>query len=100
MADDIPQPWRSALESRGLASYRRLGDRAGISHETARRLILGMRTSRSTVRAVADAMGVDVEEIHRLRGEPAPDTSSEWTPPPSASPTCTYAIAKTEAAPE
>jgi len=73
------------LERRGLVSYRRLGDAAGISHETARRVILGYRTTALTISKIADAMGVQIERIHELRNEDTPEPPRAWTPPESAS---------------
>ena len=84
MSDDIPAEWRAHLERKGLASYRRLGDAAQISHEAARRVVTGQGVRASTVAAVARAMGVDVEVIHELRQE-SPTRAQVWEPPASAS---------------
>src|SRR5690625_3090554 len=86
MSDDIPDPWRSAAERRGISpTYRPLAARAKVSHETVRRLIQGRTTSKATVHKVADALGVDVEKIHEWRREAAPDYGAMFEPDPSAS---------------
>src|SRR5690625_2592512 len=85
MRDDIPDPWRPAAERRGIPpTYRPLAARAKVSHETVRRLIQGRTTSETTVRKVADALGVDVEKIHEWRGEAPPDYGAKFDPDPSS----------------
>lgn len=81
MSEDIPQQWRAILEPKRIHSYRDLARAADKSHETVRRVVLGHRTSPASVQAVADAAGVQPERVYELRGESAPDTSREWTPP-------------------
>src|SRR5690625_5124500 len=86
MSDDIPDPWRSAAERKGISpTYRPLAARAKVSHETVRRLVQGRPTSERTIRKVADALGVDVEKIHEWRGEAPPDYGNAFEPDPSAS---------------
>lgn len=86
MSDDIPDPWRTAAERRGVSpTYRPLAQRAKVSHETVRRLIQGRPTSKATMRKVAEALGVDIEEIHAWRGESAPDYGREYEPDAAAS---------------
>lgn len=86
MSDNIPDPWRSAAERRGIRpSYRPLGDRAGMAHETVRRVISGQSVSTRSVRKLADALGVDVEKIHEWRDEAGPDYGAMFEPDPSAS---------------
>lgn len=81
MSDEIPVGWFEELERRGLASYRRLGEAAGVSHETARRVVLGYRTTNGTLTKIADAMGVPVSTVQSLRDVQVPDRSREWEPP-------------------
>lgn len=86
MSDNIPDPWRSAAERKGIKpSYRPLGDRAGMAHETVRRVISGQSVSVASVRKLADALGVDVEKIHEWRDEAGPDYGAMFEPDPSAS---------------
>jgi lambda repressor-like predicted transcriptional regulator len=77
---DIPQAWAVLMERRGIApSYRALAAKTGLSHEAARRVVRGWSVKRSSAQAVADALGVDIEEVFRLRGEVAP--LEPWEPP-------------------
>ena len=77
---DIPQAWAVLMERRGIApSYRALAAKTGLSHEATRRVVRGWSVKRSSAQAVADALGVDIEEVFRLRGEVAP--LEPWEPP-------------------
>lgn len=71
------------MESKGLGSYRRLADRSGISHEAVRRVVLAQPASPVSIRAVADALSVDVELVRQMRGEVEFDPR-EWEPPESS----------------
>jgi lambda repressor-like predicted transcriptional regulator len=86
MADpngDMPARWATLLARRGITpSYRGLAAHAGISHEAVRRVIRGWSANRSSVQAVADALGVDIEEIYHLRDEEPP--APPWEPPASS----------------
>lgn len=85
MSDEIPDPWRTAAERKGVrTSYRGFAAAADVSHETARKVILGRRTSSASIRKVADALGVDVELVHEWRGEAAPDYGREFVPDQAA----------------
>lgn len=84
MSDELPTAWRVHTDRKGISSYRRLGTAASISHETARRVVRGSKVRRDSVQAVADALGLDVEEVYALRNEVAPDFSQDWTPPASS----------------
>lgn len=84
MREDIPSQWLPYLSTRGLNSYRRLADRAGMSHETARRVVLGRNVRPHNLERVAEALGISVERVHALRDEPVPDRSREYVPPPAA----------------
>lgn len=84
MSDDIPQAWHLHFERKGIpVSYRGLGAKAGISHEAARRVVRGWSVRDSSVRKVADALGVDREVVRALRLD-SPDLDV-WDPPASAS---------------
>lgn len=84
MSDELPAAWRVHTDRKGISSYRRLGVAAGIAHETARRVVRGASVKPVSVQAVADALGVDVEEVYALRDETTPDFSQEWKPPASS----------------
>ena len=85
MSDYIPDPWRSQAERKGITpTYRPLGDRAGLAHETVRRVISGQSVSKHSIRKLADALGVDVETIHEWRHEAPPDYGAMFEPDPSS----------------
>ena len=55
--DTLPEPWRSALERKGISSMRGLAAKAGVSPQTAKRLIDGTgMPSYNTIVAIADAV--------------------------------------------
>ena len=84
MSDDIPQAWHLHLERKAIqVSYRGLGAKAGISHEAARRVVRGWPVKDSTIRKVADSLGVDPEVVRDLRSD-APRLEA-WEPPPASS---------------
>lgn len=84
--DPLPEPWRSVLERRGIHSKRGLADKAGISPQTAKRLIDGIgRPSVETVQAVADTVFAgDRDYVWRLVGFDVQD-HGEFVLPPEAS---------------
>lgn len=74
---ELPKPWEQAAERAGVrTTYRGIGDAAGISHVTVKRLITEGRTSTATVRKVAEALGVTSAAIHEWANLP----TSEWGP--------------------
>lgn len=56
MTNELPEPWATELAPKGIHSYRDMGARVDIAHETARRLMTGGKTSSATVKKVADAL--------------------------------------------
>lgn len=85
MSDEIPPSWHAPMERKGITvSYRGLGERAGISHETARRVVTGRSISPATAAKVADALGVDREVVYELRGQ-TPARAAVWEPPATSS---------------
>lgn len=84
--EPLPEPWRSALEPKGVHSKRGLATKAGISPQTAKRLIDGTGSpSHETVVAVADALfGGDRNRVWDLAGVARQDYG-EWQLPPEAS---------------
>lgn len=82
----LPEPWRSALEPKGVTSKRGLATHAGISPQTASRLIDGVgRPAVETVAAVADALFAGQRDrVWALAGMTVQDHGS-WDLPPEAS---------------
>lgn len=81
----IPEEWAALLQRKGIArSYRALGERAEVSHEAVRRVITGRSVKRSTLDAVAGALGVDPEVLQELRGEDPAKGPRPWYPPEAA----------------
>lgn len=84
--EPLPEPWRSVLEIKGISSKRGLATRAGISPQTAKRLVDGDgQPSPETVAAVADAVfDGDRTKVWELAGTQRQDYG-EWKLPPEAS---------------
>lgn len=84
--DPLPEPWRSALEPKGVTTKRGLATKTGIAPQTAKRLIDGMgRPSVETVAAVADALfNGDRDRVWALAGYQHADRG-DWQLPPEAS---------------
>jgi hypothetical protein len=84
--DPLPEPWRSALEPKGISSKRGLATKVGISPQTAKRLIDGMGSpSAETVAAVADELfNGDRTKVWELAGLSRQDYGP-WGLPPEAS---------------
>lgn len=81
---ELPEPWNAAAERAGVRqTYRGIGDRAGLSHVTVRRLIAEGRTSQATVSKVAEALGVDVATVYEWAGVELSEWGP-WTPPREA----------------
>lgn len=82
--DEIPAPWRGAMENAGTYSLRDLATRAGVGTTTVSDLIYGRkRTSERTLQAVAKVLRQPItttrEWAAQARGEIGP-----WTPPAAA----------------
>jgi hypothetical protein len=84
--EPLPEPWRSALEPKGIESKRGLASRVGISPQTAKRLIDGIGSpSAETVALVADELfDGDRAGVWRLAGIARQD-HGDWVLPPEAS---------------
>lgn len=75
--DDIPAPWREAMEKAGAYSLRDLAGRAGIGTSTVSDLIYGRKSSSEpTMQATADSLRLPVTTIREwaaaARGEAGP----------------------------
>lgn len=74
---EMPEPWRTAAERAGVRqTYRGIGEAAGLSHVTVRRLIAQGRTTPATISAVADALRVSEATVTAW----ADVETSEWGP--------------------
>lgn len=84
--NELPEPWRSALEPKGVHSKRGLATKVGIAPQTAKRLIDGEGSpSQSTVAAVADSLfNGDRTRVWELAGYGRRDYG-DWQLPPEAS---------------
>jgi hypothetical protein len=84
--EPLPEPWRSALEPKGIESKRGLASRVGISPQTAKRLIDGIGSpSAETVALVADELfNGDRARVWELAGIARQD-HGDWVLPPEAS---------------
>lgn len=81
---ELPEPWNTAAEQAGVRqTYRGIGDRAGLSHVTVRRLITEGRTSPTTIGKVAEALHVDESTIYDWAGIERSEWGP-WTPPREA----------------
>lgn len=81
---ELPEPWRTAAEQAGVRqTYRGIGEAAGLSHVTVRRLIAQGRTSPATIGAVAVALGVEESAVYQWAGVPVSDWGP-WIPPREA----------------
>lgn len=54
--EELPEPWRSALEPKGISSRRGLSTETGLGPNTAVRLVNGEGTSAATINTVADKL--------------------------------------------
>lgn len=75
--DDIPQPWRTAMENAGFYSLRDLATKADLGTSTASALIYGRKaSSERTMQVVADSLRLPVTTIREwasvARGEREP----------------------------
>ena len=63
---ELPEPWSTAAERAGVRqTYRGIGDAAGLSHVTVKRLIAEGRTSQTTITKVAEALRVDQAKVYQ-----------------------------------
>lgn len=69
MRRETPTEWLPLLGAKRLHSLRDLAVAIGISPQTATRLVHGEHTSRQTIEAAAELLGVTPERIRELRHE-------------------------------
>ena len=81
---ELPEPWGTAAEKVGVRqTYRGIGDAAGLSHVTVRRLIAEGRTSPTTISKVASALRLDEVTVYEWAGIELSDWGV-WNPPAEA----------------
>ena len=81
---ELPEPWSTAAEKVGVRqTYRGIGDAAGLSHVTVRRLIAEGRTSPTTISKVASALRLDEATVYEWAGIELSDWGV-WNPPAEA----------------
>ena len=81
---ELPEPWSTAAEKVGARqTYRGIGDAAGLSHVTVRRLIAEGRTSPTTISKVASALRIDEATVYEWAGIELSDWGV-WNPPAEA----------------
>ncbi len=80
-----PEPWRPLYRRLGVEfGYRPLATRIGMEHSTLARVLKGERSSKASIQKVADAFGISVEQVHKLRGESAAHAYSPFVLPDEA----------------
>ena len=82
---DMPEPWKSAAESLGLTSYRKIAEVAGLSHATVQRAIMGHRqtVTPSTVSGLARALRMSEQDVSEALGM-GRQSVQPYTPPAEA----------------
>lgn len=66
---ETPAVWLELMESKRLHSIRDLGAALSVSPQTASRLVHGDASSRQTIEAAAELLGVTPERIRQMRHE-------------------------------
>ncbi|WP_157110598.1 helix-turn-helix domain-containing protein [Nocardia anaemiae] len=81
----IPEPWASAMAAAGITSRNELADTAGVHPTTVSRLIDNPEhpSSIDTIRAVAQALKLDVRDVAHWSGI-ALELDEAYIPPPEA----------------
>ncbi|MFE9323519.1 MULTISPECIES: helix-turn-helix domain-containing protein [unclassified Nocardia] len=81
----VPEPWASAMAAAGITSRNELADTAGVHPTTVSRLIDNPEhpSSIDTIRAVAQALKLDVRDVAHWSGI-ALELDEPYLPPPEA----------------
>lgn len=78
---EIPEPWATYMQRKGLTSVRRLAEVAGVSAPAVSRLLHGEgRQEDDTIVRIADALGLDLSTVYELAGTPQPE-AARYIPP-------------------
>lgn len=81
---DVPEPWRTLMDRKGIPSARQLALRSGVSQPAIGRLLHREgRQEDDTIIRVADTLGLDLSEAYELAGVDAPE-AKPYVPPPEA----------------
>lgn len=84
--NELPEPWRTAGEQKGLSSYRAIARASGAAVETVRMIISGKRRpSPATASKLAEAFGVPAAQIDAWSGIGAGGVHEPYYPPAAAS---------------
>ncbi|MBQ1443794.1 MAG: helix-turn-helix domain-containing protein [Renibacterium sp.] len=84
MNTELPDPWGEYAERKGANSFRAIARLTGVSVETARKVILGLRTpTPETARKLAEGLGVELEHLNVWLGYRG-DDASPYVPPAEA----------------
>ena len=82
----VPEPWKSQMQNRGISSIRDLSRKSGLSVETVRKTVYGLRRSTPpTVAALAEALGLPEARVNNWIGYKGTDTNEPYTPPVESS---------------
>lgn len=74
------------MRSRGIASLRDLARKSGVSVETTRQAVKGLRVpTPPTVAGLADALGIEASQVNRWVGYEGTDSNSPYQPPVESS---------------
>lgn len=80
-----PEPWRSEMENRGIASLRDFARKSGLSVETIRKTVYGLRTpTPDTAKTIARTLGVPLTRVNEWIGFPNADVDVPYDPPAEA----------------
>ncbi|MFP7697144.1 hypothetical protein [Trueperella sp. LYQ143] len=82
---NMPEPWGTWAEKAGLKSYRDIGNKVGLNHNTVRLTFLGKTKTPTaeTIAGLAKALRRSEEEITHALGMESRSVRS-YTPPPEA----------------
>lgn len=83
--NELPEPWRTAGEQKGLTSLRAIARESGAAVETVRKVLAGHRKpSPATTEKLAAALGVSKSKINEWSGQRGSDIEEAYEPPAQA----------------
>lgn len=82
---EIPAHWKDLMDRRGIASVRKLAERAGLSHTPVVGIVYGdaVNPTEETLAKLARALDIPLADIYWMVGRPVPHVE-HWTPPAEA----------------
>lgn len=82
---ELPEPWKTAGERKGLTSIRAIARESGASVQTVAMIVAGKRRpTPATSARLAAALGTDPATVDQWAGLPAGETSEPYIPPPES----------------